>query len=195
VDVYLDAVFHPNCVRDEKTFAQEGWHYELEKPEVRRRSGAWLLRRAVFPAAMCSHVPPVCVRLNPDRASWPPAACQKEPDQAKATLEMPHSICIRSVPHVNMSRIEPQRPQRCRENHQVELLQDDIVYKGVVFNEMKGVYSQPDSMNGTLTQQALFPDNSYAVDSGGNPSIIPDLTFEEFRVRPACRSPQGTQIQ
>ena len=34
VDVYLDAVFHPNCVRDEKTFAQEGWHYELEKPEV-----------------------------------------------------------------------------------------------------------------------------------------------------------------
>lgn len=58
------------------------------------------------------------------------------------------------------------------------------MYKGVVFNEMKGVYSQPDSMNGTLTQQALFPDNSYAVDSGGNPSIIPDLTFEEFRVRP-----------
>ena len=62
-------------------------------------------------------------------------------------------------------------------------LQDPIVYKGVVFNEMKGVYSQPDSMNGTITQQALFPDNSYAVDSGGNPAIIPDLTFEEFRVR------------
>jgi presequence protease len=61
--------------------------------------------------------------------------------------------------------------------------QDPIVYKGVVFNEMKGVYSQPDSMNGTITQQALFPDNSYAVDSGGNPAIIPDLTFEEFRVR------------
>lgn len=34
VDVYLDAVLHPNCVRDEKTFAQEGWHYELEAPEV-----------------------------------------------------------------------------------------------------------------------------------------------------------------
>ena len=35
VDVYLDAVFHPNCVRDPKTFAQEGWHYELENPEAR----------------------------------------------------------------------------------------------------------------------------------------------------------------
>lgn len=34
VDVYMDAVFFPNCVRDPKTFAQEGWHYELEKPEV-----------------------------------------------------------------------------------------------------------------------------------------------------------------
>ena len=34
VDVYLDAVLHPNCVRDPKTFAQEGWHLELEAPEV-----------------------------------------------------------------------------------------------------------------------------------------------------------------
>jgi presequence protease len=34
VDVYLDAVFHPNCVRDPKTFAQEGWHYELESAEA-----------------------------------------------------------------------------------------------------------------------------------------------------------------
>ena len=62
-------------------------------------------------------------------------------------------------------------------------VQDPLIYKGVVFNEMKGVYSQPDSMNGTITQQALFPANSYAVDSGGNPAIIPDLTFEEFQAR------------
>lgn len=62
------------------------------------------------------------------------------------------------------------------------LLQDAIEFKGVVFNEMKGVYSQPDSVNSTVTQQALFPDNSYSVDSGGNPTVIPDLTFEEFQV-------------
>ena len=47
---------------------------------------------------------------------------------------------------------------------------------------MKGVYSQPDSVNSTVTQQALFPDNSYSVDSGGNPTVIPDLTFVEFQV-------------
>ena len=34
MDVYLDAVLYPNCVQDPKTFAQEGWHYELENPEV-----------------------------------------------------------------------------------------------------------------------------------------------------------------
>ncbi|KAL8554483.1 hypothetical protein ACS0TY_002610 [Phlomoides rotata] len=58
---------------------------------------------------------------------------------------------------------------------------EDITYKGVVFNEMKGVYSQPDSILGRATQQALFPDNTYGVDSGGDPQVIPKLTFEEFK--------------
>ncbi len=40
MDVYLDAVLYPNCVQDPKTFAQEGWHYELESPEVREANRA-----------------------------------------------------------------------------------------------------------------------------------------------------------
>lgn len=32
VDVYLDAVFFPNCLKDPNTFLQEGWHYELNNP-------------------------------------------------------------------------------------------------------------------------------------------------------------------
>lgn len=91
MDVYLDAVYHPNCVRDERTFQQEGWHFELDDP--------------------------------------------KEP----------------------------------------------ITLKGVVFNEMKGVYSSPDSVLGREVQQALFPDNTYGVDSGGDPVVIPSLTFAEFQ--------------
>ncbi|CAM8941621.1 unnamed protein product [Rhodiola kirilowii] len=91
VDVYLDAVFFPKCVQDEKTFQQEGWHYELNDPS------------------------------------------------------------------------------------------EEICYKGVVFNEMKGVYSQPDNILGRTAQQALFPDNTYGVDSGGDPKVIPKLTFEEFK--------------
>ncbi|KAF7126753.1 hypothetical protein RHSIM_Rhsim11G0167000 [Rhododendron simsii] len=63
---------------------------------------------------------------------------------------------------------------------------EDITYKGVVFNEMKGVYSQPDNIMGRITQQAsillaLFPDNTYGVDSGGDPQVIPNLSFEEFK--------------
>jgi hypothetical protein len=34
VDVYLDAVLQPRCVTDPKTFAQEGWHYELDDAKV-----------------------------------------------------------------------------------------------------------------------------------------------------------------
>jgi Zn-dependent M16 (insulinase) family peptidase len=30
--------------------------------------------------------------------------------------------------------------------------------------------------------QALFPDNTYGVDSGGDPKVIPQLTFEQFKV-------------
>ncbi|KAF8081766.1 hypothetical protein N665_0868s0020 [Sinapis alba] len=58
---------------------------------------------------------------------------------------------------------------------------EDISYKGVVFNEMKGVYSQPDNILGRIAQQAISPDNTYGVDSGGDPKDIPKLTFEEFK--------------
>lgn len=53
-------------------------------------------------------------------------------------------------------------------------------YKGVVFNEMKGVYSSPDSVLAEQSQQAVFPDTLYSLDSGGNPEHIPDLTYEDF---------------
>ena len=53
-------------------------------------------------------------------------------------------------------------------------------YKGVVYNEMKGVYSSPDSVLSEQSQQALFPDTLYSLDSGGNPERIPDLTYEAF---------------
>jgi len=61
-----------------------------------------------------------------------------------------------------------------------------LTVKGVVFNEMKGVYSSPDSLMGRATQQALFPSNQYAVDSGGDPDVMTEgtiqkLSFEQFK--------------
>jgi hypothetical protein len=58
--------------------------------------------------------------------------------------------------------------------------QAPLEIKGVVYNEMKGVYSSPDSLLTELSQQSLFPDTTYGLDSGGDPRVIPSLTFEQF---------------
>ncbi len=55
-----------------------------------------------------------------------------------------------------------------------------LTIQGVVYNEMKGVYSSPDALLGEALQQALFPDTPYGLDSGGDPRHIPDLTWEAF---------------
>ena len=90
MDVYMDAVLHPNIYQEEKIFRQEGWHYELEE------------------------------------AGQP------------------------------------------------------LIYNGVVYNEMKGAYSSPESLLDRYTQNTLFPDNCYGRDSGGDPAQIPTLTYEKF---------------
>ena len=53
-------------------------------------------------------------------------------------------------------------------------------YNGVVYSEMKGVYSDVDSLIMDETQRLLFPDNSYGYISGGHPENITDLTYEKF---------------
>lgn len=53
--------------------------------------------------------------------------------------------------------------------------------KGVVFNEMKGVYSNPDALLGRYSRSLLLPDTPYAHDSGGDPERIPDLDYQRFR--------------
>jgi len=56
-----------------------------------------------------------------------------------------------------------------------------LSYKGVVYNEMKGAYSSPDSILSHHSQAAVFPDTVYGLDAGGDPKHIPDLTYEQFR--------------
>ncbi len=66
-------------------------------------------------------------------------------------------------------------------HYELEAPDQPLSYKGVVFNEMKGAYSQPENVLDEQIQSSLFPDTIYRHDSGGNPSAIPDLTFEQFR--------------
>ena len=92
MDVYLDAVFHPDIYRRPVIFQQEGWHRELEG----------------------------------------------EGEDAR------------------------------------------LVVNGVVYNEMKGALSEPDSVLYDGLSAALFPDTTYRFESGGTPAAIPTLTYEGF---------------
>ena len=66
-------------------------------------------------------------------------------------------------------------------HYELENEDDPLVYKGVVFNEMKGAYSSPDMLMYRHSQRSLFPDTTYGVDSGGDPTVIPELTYEQFK--------------
>lgn len=90
MDVYLDAVLHPNIYKYPEILMQEGWHYELEGKD------------------------------------------------------------------------------------------GELTYKGVVYNEMKGAFSSPESILFRKIQESLFPETPYGVESGGDPDVIPELTQEEF---------------
>jgi Zn-dependent M16 (insulinase) family peptidase len=66
-------------------------------------------------------------------------------------------------------------------HYELNHLDDPLVFKGVVFNEMKGAYSDPDSLLERYVQQSLFPDTTYGVDYGGDPVAVPNLTYEQFK--------------
>ena len=55
-----------------------------------------------------------------------------------------------------------------------------LTYNGVVYNEMKGAFSSADDVLERETFNTLFPDTPYGVESGGDPSCIPNLTHENF---------------
>ncbi|MBQ6395274.1 MAG: insulinase family protein, partial [Atopobiaceae bacterium] len=55
-----------------------------------------------------------------------------------------------------------------------------LSYNGVVFNEMKGALSDPDSVLFNDVCKGLFPDSTYRFESGGDPRAIPQLTYEGF---------------
>src|SRR5215203_487337 len=66
-------------------------------------------------------------------------------------------------------------------HYEINDVNEPLVYKGVVFNEMKGAYSSPDGVLETRILESLFPKHVYGVDSGGDPRHIPDLTYENFK--------------
>jgi Zn-dependent M16 (insulinase) family peptidase len=73
-----------------------------------------------------------------------------------------------------------------QEGHRVEFAEPDnpdseLVFKGVVFNEMKGAMSSPVSTLYQALTRELFPTITYHHNSGGDPERIPDLSYEQLK--------------
>ena len=65
-------------------------------------------------------------------------------------------------------------------HYHLEDKEDELIYKGVVYNEMKGAYSSVDEVLDQYVTEQLFSDTSYKYSSGGKPEAIPSISQEEF---------------
>ena len=65
-------------------------------------------------------------------------------------------------------------------HYEMQDSRDELTINGVVYNEMKGAFSSPDDVLEREISTSLYPDTSYGVESGGDPEVIPQLTYEEF---------------
>lgn len=109
----------------------------------------------------------------PDRTLYPVASCN---DKDFKNLM---SVYLDAVFH---PMVHKEKKIFMQEGWHYELnkKKDDLKINGVVYNEMKGVYSSPESALSSYIMFSLFPDTQYGVESGGDPDVIPTLTYEDF---------------
>ena len=65
-------------------------------------------------------------------------------------------------------------------HYELEAADAELKINGVVYNEMKGVFSSAESQMYRAIERILLPDTAYAYESGGDPAAIPELTQERF---------------
>ena len=109
----------------------------------------------------------------PDKTVYPVASCNDKDFQ-----NLMH-VYLDAVFYPNIYKEEKIFKQEGW-HYELESEEAPLKYNGVVFNEMKGVYSDPDSILYRNIQNALFPDTPYGVESGGDPVEIPELTYEDY---------------
>lgn len=65
-------------------------------------------------------------------------------------------------------------------HYEMEDKDSPLTINGVVYNEMKGAFSSPDDVLSREILNSLYPDNAYQYESGGDPKVVPTLTYETF---------------
>ncbi len=109
----------------------------------------------------------------PDKTMYPVASCNE------ADFRNLMEVYLDAVFYPNIYNTEKIFRQEGWHYH-LEEADAPLTLNGVVYNEMKGVFSSADSVLERMVYHALFPDTTYGVESGGDPDCIPDLTYEQF---------------
>ncbi len=109
----------------------------------------------------------------PDKTVYPVASCNDKDFQNLIHVYMD------AVFHPNIYKYQEIFLQ---EGWHYELENEDapITINGVVYNEMKGAFSSPEGVLDRVILNSLFPDTTYANESGGDPQVIPQLTYEAY---------------
>ena len=109
----------------------------------------------------------------PDKTVYPVASCNDKDFQ-----NLMH-VYIDAVLYPNIYEHEETFRQEGW-SYKLDSADDKLSYNGVVYNEMKGAFSSPEGVLDRVVLNTLFPDTSYANESGGDPEVIPELTYEQF---------------
>ena len=109
----------------------------------------------------------------PDKTVYPVASCNDKDFQNLMHVYMDAVLYPNIYEHEETFRQEGW-------SYKLDSADDKLSYNGVVYNEMKGAFSSPEGVLDRVVLNTLFPDTSYANESGGDPEVIPELTYEQF---------------
>ena len=109
----------------------------------------------------------------PDKTVYPVASCNDKDFQNLMHVYMDAVFYPNIYRHEEIFRQEGW-------SYKLDSIDDKLEYNGVVYNEMKGAFSSPEGVLDRVVLNTLFPNTSYANESGGDPEEIPNLTYEQF---------------
>lgn len=109
----------------------------------------------------------------PDKTVYPIASCNDKDFQNLMHVYMDAVFYPNIYEHEEIFRQEGW-------SYKLDEADGKLSYNGVVYNEMKGAFSSPEGVLDRMILNSLFPDTSYANESGGDPEVIPELTYEQF---------------
>ncbi|MBO4411502.1 MAG: insulinase family protein, partial [Lachnospiraceae bacterium] len=109
----------------------------------------------------------------PDKTSYPVASRNTADFKNLMSVYMDAAFCPNIYKTENILKQEGW-------HYELESEEGELQINGVVYNEMRGAFSNPDTVLRNLLTEKLYPGTTYEVVSGGDPEHIPELTYEEF---------------